>query len=68
MRPQKLLMPFRGWEQEVFVPTEALFSIIPPAVEYEIGHIVAWRLALLSSSCGVSFQSDPLLDFRHDAA
>jgi len=39
--PLKLLMPFNGWEQEVFVPAEFVLSTVIPAVEHEIGHIVA---------------------------
>ena len=39
--PLKLLMPLNGWEQEVFVPTEVVLSMVLPAVEHEIGHIVA---------------------------
>ncbi len=34
-------MPGNGWEQELFVPTDFVRSIILPAVEHEIGHIVA---------------------------
>lgn len=34
-------MPFDGWDQEVFVPAEFVLSEIFPAVEHEIGHIVA---------------------------
>lgn len=41
IEPLKLLMPFNGWEQEVFVPAEFVLSTILPAVEHEIGHIVA---------------------------
>jgi hypothetical protein len=41
INPLKLLMPFNGWEQEVFVPAEVVFSLILPSVEHEIGHIVA---------------------------
>jgi hypothetical protein len=39
--PLKLLMPINGWEQEVFVPADFVLSLILPAVEHEIGHIVA---------------------------
>lgn len=39
--PLKLLMPFNGWDQEVFVPAEFVLSVILPSVEHEIGHIVA---------------------------
>lgn len=39
--PLKLLMPRNGWEQEVFVPADFVVSVILPAVEHEIGHIVA---------------------------
>ena len=39
--PLKLLMPFNGCEQEVVVPAEFVLSVILPAVEHEIGHIVA---------------------------
>jgi hypothetical protein len=39
--PLKLLMPRNGWEQEVFVPADFVLSVILPAVEHEIGHIVA---------------------------
>ncbi len=41
VHPLKLLMPFNGGEQEVFVPAEFVLSVILPAVEHEIGHIVA---------------------------
>jgi hypothetical protein len=34
-------MPVNGWEQEVFIPSEFVRSVILPAVEHEIGHIVA---------------------------
>ncbi len=34
-------MPGNGWEQEVFVPADFVRSVILPAVEHEIGHIVA---------------------------
>ena len=37
----KLLIPGNGWDQEVLIPTEFLRSVILPAVEHEIGHIVA---------------------------
>lgn len=39
--PLKLLMPGNGWEQEIFIPAEFVSSVILPAVEHEIGHIVA---------------------------
>jgi hypothetical protein len=41
IEPLKLLIPFTGWDQEVFVPAEFVFSVILPSVEHEIGHIVA---------------------------
>ena len=41
VHPLNLLMPFDGGEQEVFVPAEFVRSVILPAVEHEIGHIVA---------------------------
>lgn len=34
-------MPCGGWDQEVFVPAEVVISMILPAVEHEIAHIVA---------------------------
>jgi len=34
-------MPGNGWDQEVLIPTEFVRSVILPAVEHEIGHIVA---------------------------
>lgn len=37
----RLLIPGNGWEQEVFVPAEIVHSMVLPAVEHEIGHIVA---------------------------
>lgn len=37
----KILMPGYGWEQEVFITAEVVRSLILPAVEHEIGHIVA---------------------------
>jgi hypothetical protein len=37
----KLLMPGNGWDQEVLIPTEFVRTVILPAVEHEIGHIVA---------------------------
>ncbi|MGD0469977.1 MAG: hypothetical protein ABSA54_16485 [Terriglobales bacterium] len=37
----KLLIPGSGWEQEVFIPAEFVESVILPAVEHEVGHIVA---------------------------
>jgi hypothetical protein len=39
--PLKLLVPGNGWEQEVFIPSEVVRSMILPAVEHEIGHIIA---------------------------
>ena len=41
IEPLKLLMPFNGWDQEVFVPAEFVLSVILPSVEHENGHIVA---------------------------
>jgi hypothetical protein len=38
--PLKLLMPGNGWEREVFISAEFVRSVILPAVEHEIGHIV----------------------------
>jgi hypothetical protein len=37
----KLLMPGNGWDQEIFIPAEFVSSVILPAVEHEICHIVA---------------------------
>jgi hypothetical protein len=37
----RLLLPFQGGEQEVFVPAEFVESVILPGVEHEVGHIVA---------------------------
>jgi hypothetical protein len=39
--PLKLLMSGNGWEQELFVPAAFVRSVILPAVEHEVGHIVA---------------------------
>lgn len=41
INPLKLLMPCNGWDREVFVPSEIVVSLVLPAVEHEIGHIVA---------------------------
>jgi|NGEPerStandDraft_6_1074524.scaffolds.fasta_scaffold79383_2 hypothetical protein len=52
----KLLIPGNGWEQEVFVPTEFVRSVILPAVEHEIGHIVtAAHFGAVIFGIGVGF-------------
>jgi hypothetical protein len=50
----RFLMPVNGWEQEVFIPAEFVQSMILPAVEHEIGHIVA-AAHFGASTVGIGF-------------
>ncbi len=37
----RLLLPFQGEEQELFIPAQFVEATILPSVEHEVGHIVA---------------------------